>query len=404
MALLFQPGAERAPDASRTCLTFQSRLSRRLRARFPQGVVFPVDSPSETAEKRSRRIMLPVAVGPPMREGCMSNIQPPAWHLRAMAGEDFEGVMAVSDARADKLNALTRQTRKGWQTWWAAQGANLASYNCTALDNTGRIIGSAMVDPPTEPFVATYGGGAVHPDHWDCEELWDALYAWAIARGEADVKLAAPDAQVSLLTETVDGDLRRQAAVARAGFALARIFFRMRMDFDSQPVRPAVPAGVQIRRMDMERELLDVAAVHNEAFRDHWGHTEESPQSLVEQWRKETAGQRLDLNYVAVADGVIAGYVVCQDNYRGDPVVGLVDFLGVRPAWRRRGIAIALLETAFQALHAEGYKTVRLGVDASSPTGATRLYEKAGMHVVEQVNRYEKILRPGRDWLARPSA
>ncbi len=331
----------------------------------------------------------------------MSTIQQPAWHLRAMADADFEGVVAVSDARADKLNALTRQTRKGWQTWWAAQGANLESYNCTAVDDAGRIIGSAMVDPPTEPFIATYGGGAVHPDHWDCKELWDALYAWAIARAEANIELAPPDAQVSLLTETVDGDLRREGAVARAGFTLARIFFRMRIDFDGQPARLPVPAGIRIRRMDMERELLDVAAAHNEAFRDHWGHIEESPRSLVEQWRKETAGQRLDFNYVAVADGAIAGYITCQDNYRGDPAAGLVDFLGVRPAWRRRGIAIALLETAFRAFHAEGYQTVRLGVDASSPTGALELYEKAGMHVVEQINRYEKLLRPGFDKRSR---
>jgi hypothetical protein len=38
-----------------------------------------------------------------------------------------------------------------------------------------------------------------------------------------------------------------------------------------------------------------------------------------------------------------------------------------------------------------------LGVDASSLTGATRLYEKAGMHIVEESDRYEKDLRPGKD-------
>jgi ribosomal protein S18 acetylase RimI-like enzyme len=253
----------------------------------------------------------------------------------------------------------------------------------------------------------TYGSASVHPDHWDCDELWDALHVWALTRAESYVRLAPSEAQVSLLTESVDSDLSRKVAVLRAGFKLARIFFRMRIEFDGEPASPAIPAGIVIRRIDMERELLDVAAVHNEAFRDHWGHTEESPQSLVEEWRKETAGQRPEgqrpnFNYVAMADGAIAGYVVCQDNYRGDPAVGLVDYLGVRPMYRRGGIALALLETAFRAFCAAGYHAVRLGVDASSPTGATRLYEKAGMHVVEQVNRYEKVLRPGVDWLTRP--
>jgi hypothetical protein len=34
-----------------------------------------------------------------------------------------------------------------------------------------------------------------------------------------------------------------------------------------------------------------------------------------------------------------------------------------------------------------------LGVDAQSVTGATRLYEKAGMRVTRRYDTYEKILR-----------
>ncbi len=326
-----------------------------------------------------------------------------AWHLRALTVADFDGLVAMADARADRLKSPTRSTRDGWRKWMAGQGANLESDNCVAVDGTGRIIGFADVDRPIEPFVMTYAGASVHPDRWDCEELWDALYAWTATRAASYVELAPAGAQVSLLTESVDSDRTRKAAVTRAGFELARIFFRMRIEFDGEPKPPTIPAAVVLRRIDMERELLDVARVHNEAFRDHWGHTEETPEALVGEWRKETAGQRADFNYVAVADGAIAGYVVCQDNYRGDSTIGLVDFLGVRPAHRRGGIALALLETAFRAFQAAGYHAVRLGVDASSPTGATRLYEKAGMHVVEQVNRYEKILRPGKDWLHRPA-
>jgi hypothetical protein len=40
---------------------------------------------------------------------------------------------------------------------------------------------------------------------------------------------------------------------------------------------------------------------------------------------------------------------------------------------------------------------VGLGVDATSLTGATRLYEKAGMHVQRKSVTYEKMLRAGRD-------
>ena len=326
-----------------------------------------------------------------------------AWQLRALTVADFDGLVAMADARADKLKSPTRSTRDGWQKWMAVRGANLESDNRVAVDGTGRIVGFADVDRPIAPFVMTYVGASVHPDRWDCEELWDALYAWTATRAASYVELAPAGAQVSLLTESVDSDHTRKAAVTRAGFELARIFFRMRIEFDGEPKPPRIPAAVVLRRINMERELLDIALAHTEAFRDHWGHAEQSPESFVEEWRQDTVGQRPDFSHVAVVDGVIAGYVLCEDNYRGDRAVGLASYLGVRPMYRRGGVALALLETAFRAFHAAGYHAVRLGVDASSPTGALRLYEKAGMHVVEQVNRYEKILRPGKDWLHRPA-
>jgi len=40
---------------------------------------------------------------------------------------------------------------------------------------------------------------------------------------------------------------------------------------------------------------------------------------------------------------------------------------------------------------------VGLGVDSTSLTNATRLYEKAGMHVDRQYDTYEYELRQGKD-------
>jgi hypothetical protein len=41
---------------------------------------------------------------------------------------------------------------------------------------------------------------------------------------------------------------------------------------------------------------------------------------------------------------------------------------------------------------------VGLGVDSENLTGATRLYEKAGMHVERQNDTYEIELRPGLEY------
>ncbi|MEZ4726737.1 MAG: hypothetical protein R3E79_06345 [Caldilineaceae bacterium] len=64
-------------------------------------------------------------------------------------------------------------------------------------------------------------------------------------------------------------------------------------------------------------------------------------------------------------------------------------------------LALALLHHAFGEFYRRGVKKVGLGVDASSLTGATRLYEKAGMKPFRQYNTYEKELRPGRDLTTR---
>jgi hypothetical protein len=61
------------------------------------------------------------------------------------------------------------------------------------------------------------------------------------------------------------------------------------------------------------------------------------------------------------------------------------------------GLGLALLQHSFVALHDRGCKRVGLGVDAGSLTGATRLYEKAGMRPVQQVTLYEKEIRPGKE-------
>jgi len=67
----------------------------------------------------------------------------------------------------------------------------------------------------------------------------------------------------------------------------------------------------------------------------------------------------------------------------------------VLPSWRRHGIALALLQHSFAALYQAGKCKVSLEVDAENPTGATRLYQKTGMHVARRQEMFGKELRPG---------
>ncbi|GAB4500799.1 MAG: hypothetical protein Fur0035_03390 [Anaerolineales bacterium] len=58
---------------------------------------------------------------------------------------------------------------------------------------------------------------------------------------------------------------------------------------------------------------------------------------------------------------------------------------------------MALLRRSFDEFYRRGQFSVGLHVDASNPTGATRLYERAGMRIETEYVCYEKEFRPGRE-------
>jgi predicted N-acetyltransferase YhbS len=98
--------------------------------------------------------------------------------------------------------------------------------------------------------------------------------------------------------------------------------------------------------------------------------------------------------FIAEEDGQVAGTAICEPSSVEDPNMGWVGTLGVRRTWRKRGVGMALLQHSFRALYLRGRRKVGLGVDAASLTGATRLYERAGMRVNLQFDQYAKEVRP----------
>ena len=56
---------------------------------------------------------------------------------------------------------------------------------------------------------------------------------------------------------------------------------------------------------------------------------------------------------------------------------------------------MALLRHAFGVFYQRGERRVGLGVDAQNLTGATRLYQAAGMRPATTIYTYYRELRPG---------
>jgi mycothiol synthase len=226
--------------------------------------------------------------------------------------------------------------------------------------------------------------------------LWGrGLSAWLLRLGEERARArAALEASVERVPLRVacftdNGTARR--LFAALGYAYVRTFWRMRIELEGAPPAPRVPDGILIRTFEPGRDEASVHAALAEAFADHWGIVFPS----FEEWRHreiEGEGSGFDpgLWFLATDGKEIVGAACCRASSPRTEGTAEVGELAVREPWRRRGIALALLHTAFGELHRRGSRRAELGVDAESPTGATRLYERAGMHAASGWEFWEK--------------
>ena len=186
-----------------------------------------------------------------------------------------------------------------------------------------------------------------------------------------------------------DDELMR-AAYEDGGYELIRHSFQMRIELDGEVPEPKWPADLVVRNFEPGDEER-VHATQQDAFADHWDF---HPQTF-EQWRAFTI-DRHDFDpslWWLVEDGdELAAVALNWWHASGDPEFGWVQILGVRPPWRRRGLATALLQQTFLTFRERGATRVGLGVDAENTTGAVGLYERAGMRPIRRNDIYEKRL------------
>lgn len=228
----------------------------------------------------------------------------------------------------------------------------------------------------------------VHPDQRG-RSIGTFLVRATEARANAHVTLAPPGVQVLLYNAVNAQNPAARKLLERDGFAAVRYFARMVIDLDTSPTPPSWPDGIAIRTWESEADDRLAYLALEEAFHDHWGHVP----TAFETWRRK--GERFDpgLWFLAFDGAEIAGGLIGWH----DLGMGWIDQLGVRRPWRGRGLGLALLRQAFVEFHRRGWSRAGLDVDAESETGATRLYERAGMHVdpAHAIALYRKELRSG---------
>jgi len=265
------------------------------------------------------------------------------------------------------------------------------------LDAGGRAAGVAEYYDGEELHVAPYLFLRVRPEQRDAG-LQGELLRWAADRAAQNVHLAPPGARVGMHTDLASTNRRTADALEAAGWHHDRTALTMEIDLDAAaPLpRPEWPEGITVRSAQLPEDAPAVHAAETAFFSDHYGFTP----TPFEQWwhfRTEFFEAEPELWILAMNGADIVGMALCSSRRPGEPDLGWISTLGVRRDWRRRGLALAILHRSFELLAARGKARAGLGVDADSLTGATRLYEKAGMHVVREAYEYELVVRDGRD-------
>lgn len=252
----------------------------------------------------------------------------------------------------------------------------------------GMLVGYALVGD--RGYGHIHSAGYVHPAYMG-QGIGTALLGLIEARARELAPNALDGVRVALQMGTLANDSPARHLLERSGFAPVRYFWRMRIDMTEPPPVPVWPAGVSMRTCVLDQDERMFYTTLEEAFQDHWGHDPE----VYEEWLARTVkSESFDpsLWFLALEGaepaGALRGRVMADGS-------GWVNVLGVRRPWRRKRLGMALLLHSFETFYQRGIRDVALGVDAQSPTGATHLYEAAGMRVVREFVVYEKVLRPG---------
>ena len=278
---------------------------------------------------------------------------------------------------------------------WIGPEVNL-DHTRLVFEQTGRMVGFLFMNH--HKYAKYYATIRLLPDYSD-QRVGDHLVELAETWAREDMEQAEAGVRVTLNTSLPGRDIAGEQRYTRAGWQEIRRFWRMGIELDEAPPAPKWPEGIELRPYVPGRDERVAFEVIDTAFLDHWGHI---PNRFEEwkHWTIERANFDPSLWFVAYEGERAAGGSFCLDLDK----YGWVDDLAVLRPWRGKGLGMALLLHSFGEFYRRGRQKVGLGVDSQNLTGAVRIYQRAGMHIVRENISYEKELRAGLELSTRTLA
>jgi ribosomal protein S18 acetylase RimI-like enzyme len=280
---------------------------------------------------------------------------------------------------------------------WRRSGVNVATDTRVVEAPDIGILGYATFSDSFHDYAQLRGSVYMLPEYRR-SEIESDLLDWIDNRAKESLRRITPGKRVALSHLALAKDRLRQDLLFSHGYRVVNHSIRMRLEFPgpTQGEEPQIPAGISIRACDRSRDLLSVSVVVQEAFREHHGFVERTTEDDVaryERWLNDDPNIDMGVWHLACTADDVIGVCLGSSCYSGNPNQAYIFTLGVREAWRGKGVGHALLAHAIDVFGDRGCTVVDLDVDTANVTGALRLYERAGMRAQWQVDEYEKELR-----------
>jgi mycothiol synthase len=277
-------------------------------------------------------------------------------------------------------------TREALQAEWQAPGVDLATDAWLVTTPDGRLAGYALAAEEGVSAASIGMTTRVAPAHRGrgiSTFLLSRVEQWA----HQQLAKAPPSPHATLTTWISHVNEAARQLLEQVGYRRRQSSWLMEIRMHEAPAAPTWPQGLMVRTVVPGPEERIVFETVQEAFGDLRGYLPPSYEEW-EHWMVKREDGDPSLWFLAWDEQELAGCSLCEYRAGG----GWVEQLAVRRPWRQRGLGMALLLHSFGAFYRRGTTEVRLLVDAESLTGATRLYERAGMQSIRQYDNYEKEL------------
>ena len=317
--------------------------------------------------------------------------------LRPYAGEsDIPLIVEMVNRELEHDDVPFRESIADVTAWYSNPNDKFdAARDVTIAEVDGVPVGfgsRSWVDTTIEELREYRIDGAVLPE-WQRRGIGTALLANNIEKNRQLSLTHETDRSRILGSWTSDRMAGSQALLRNFGFEQSRWFFEMTRDL-SQPIPDApLPDGLEVRPVTDEtiRQIWDADV---EAFQDHWGGFDASEDNFKRFLAKPAFDPSL---WIIAWDGdEVAGGVVNAIEAAENEMLGVkrgwLHSVFTRRAWRKRGLANALINQSLVAIRDRGMDTGILGVDADNPTGALGLYERNGFVVAERSTAWRRPL------------